>query len=161
MIEAKFEYSHGFIKELNTSTMKTYNLIGQIALFLILCGVAIMFAVARNILLGVLASVTFVVLLVGFISANKSVERSNRGLLGQQINLSFAESELIMTANLGKETLYTAKFDYATVKSVKVKSNLMYIKFDKNSVVVVPKSAFKTEAEFVKALERVSNNYVM
>ena len=97
----------------------------------------------------------------GFISANKSVERSNRGLLGQQINLSFAESELIMTANLGKETLYTAKFDYATVKSVKVKSSLIYIKFDKNSVVVVPKSAFKTEADFVKALERVSNNYVM
>ena len=161
MIEAKFEYTHRFIKELNTSTMRTYNLIGQIALFLILCGAVIMFAVARNILLGVLASVTFVVLLVGFVCANKAVERSNRGLLEQQIKVNFGENEMTMTSSVGGQILYNAKFDYTTVKGVKLNNNLMYIKFDKNSVVVIPKSGFKTEADFIKALERVSNNYVM
>lgn len=161
MIEAKFEYSYQYIKDLNKSTMKTYNLIGEIALFLILCGIGIMFAVARNVLLGVLASVTFVMLLVGFVIANKSVERSNRGLLGQQVKVSFAENEMIMTASVGGETLYTAKFEYAAIKSVKVKNNLMYIKFDKTSVVIIPKLGFKKDADFVKALEYASNNYVI
>ena len=94
MIEAKFEYSYEYIKDLNKATMKTYNLVGQIALFLILCGVAVLFGLSKNILLGVLVSITFVVLAVGFISANKAVERSNRGLLGQQIILNFSENEI-------------------------------------------------------------------
>ena len=161
MIEAKFEYSYQYIKDLNNSTMKTYNLISQIALFLILCGVCIMFAVVRNILLGVLASITFVVLLVGFVMANKAVERSNRGLLGQQIKVSFGENEMVMVATIAGETLYTAKFDYLAVKGVKVKNDLMYIKFDKKSVLIIPKSGFRKEADFTKALEYVSNNYVM
>ena len=161
MIEANFEYSYQYIKELNNSTMRTYNLIGQIALFLILCGACILFSVARNILLGVLAAVTFVILLVGFVCANKAVQRSNRALLGQQVKVKFGENEMIMTASMGDEALYTAKFEYAAIKSVKAKNDLMYIMFDKKSAVVVPKLAFKTEAEFVKVLERVSNNYVM
>ena len=161
MIEAKFEYSYEYINELNNKTMKTYNIISQIALFLILCAVGIMFAVARNIFLGVLASVTFVILLVGFVIANKSVERSNRGLLGQQIKISFSENEMVMTSSLGEKVLYTARFDYSAVKSVKVKNNLIFIKFDKKSMVVIPKLAFKNESDFIKAKEYLNNNYVM
>ena len=161
MIEAKFEYSYQYIKDLNKSTMKTYNMIGQIALFLIFCGIGVMFGVSKNILLGVLISITFVILLVGFVSANKAVERANRALLGQHIDLSFSEGEMTMTASVEGENFYTARIDYKTIKSVKVKDNLMYINFNKNSAVIVPKSAFKTEENFVKALERVTNNYVI
>lgn len=161
MIEAKFEYSYPYIKELNNSIMKTYNVIGQISLFLIFCGIAVMFAVVQNILLGVLSAATFVILIVGFVCANIAVERSNRALLGQQVKIQFGEDEMNMTATMGEQTIYTAKFEYAAIKSAKAKNNLMYIMFDKKSAVVVPKSAFKTEAEFTKVLERVSNNYVM
>lgn len=161
MIEAKFEYSYPYIKELNNSIMKTYNVIGQISLFLIFCGIAVMFAVVQNILLGVLSAVTFVILIVGFVCANIAVERSNRALLGQQVKIQFGEDEMNMTATMGEQTIYTAKFEYASIKSAKAKNNLMYIMFDKKSAVVVPKSAFKTEDEFTKVLERVSNNYVM
>lgn len=161
MIEAKFEYSYQYIKELNSSTMRIYNIIGQIALFLILCGVAVMFAVARNILLGVLSSITFVMLLAGFISANKAVERANRGLIGQQVKVKFDENEMIMTATIAGETLYTSRFDYSAIKSVKEKNDLMFIKFDKKSMIVIPKSGFKKDADFKKVLDRVSNNYVV
>ena len=160
-MEAKFEYSYNYIKDLNKSSMKTYNMIAHIALFLMLCGVGVMFAVARNIFLGVTAAVTFVILLVGFVFANKSVERANLTLLGQQVKITFGEEEMIMTAKLGKDTLYTAKFAYAVVKSVKVKDDLAYVKFDKTQVLVIPKAGFKTEADFTKAIEYLSNNYVI
>ena len=161
MIEAKFEYSYKYVKDLNSSIMKRYNLIGEISLFLILCGACAMFAVARNIFLGVLASITFVLLLVGFVFANKAVERSNRTLLGQQVDVKFSDNEMTMTAKLGTETLYNAKFDYAAIKTAKVKDNLLYIKFNKRNMVIIPKVGFKTDADFAKALERVTNNYVI
>ena len=161
MIEAKFEYSYKYVKDLNKSIMKTYNLIGEISLFFILCAVCIMFAVVGSILMGVLASITFVSLLVSFVFANKAVERSNRILVGQRVKISFDVNMMTMSASLGGETLYNAKFDYSAVKSVKVKDNLIYISFDKKSVVIIPKAGFKTEADFVKALEYVSNNYVI
>ena len=158
MIEANFEYSHEFIKELNTRTMKSYNLIGQIALFLIFCGACIMFSVARNVVLGVFAAISFVVFLVGLVIANKSIERSNFGLLGQKVNVMFDKNEISIAVKLSNKTLYTANFGYAEIKSIKVKDWLMYIKIDKHSTIIIPKSGFESEENFVKALEQVSNN---
>ena len=141
--------------------MKTYNTINCVSLFLILCGAGVMFAVARNILLGVMASITFVTLLVSFVLVNKSVERSNFRLLGQKVKVTFTDEEMIMTATLGEVTLYTAHFTYDIVKSVKVKDNLIYIKYTKDLIVAIPTMGFKKEADFTKALQYLGNNYII
>ena len=160
MIEAKFEYTRNFLNQINLNATKKSNLINEIALFVILVSAIVCFVV-KNIWFGVSLSVVFVGLLVGIIFTNKTLARTNRPLLGQKVRVMFDESEMHMVGTLGDKVLYTSTFDYKAVKRVEEKQDLIYIFFNKTAVIVVPKSSFKTEADYKKAFELISNNYVV
>ena len=160
MIEAKFEYTNSLLSQINANTTKKSNLINEIALFIILVGAVICFVV-ENVWFGVSLLVIFAALIVSLVIANRSVARVNRPLLGQKVRVMFDKAEMHMFGTRGDKLLYTTTFDYKAIKKVEQRQNLIYIFFDKLSVVIVPKTSFKTEEDYKKAFELISNNYVV
>jgi len=160
MIESKFEYTQTLINKINTSSVRKYNLFNEIAMFILLLSAIILF-ISGKILLGVIFSAIFIMLLVSLIFANKDIARSNRVLVGQRINVVFGKESMKMTAKLGNRVLYNATFEYNAIKKINEKSDLVYVYFDKKTVVVLPKNSFKTSSDLTTALELMSNNYLI
>ena len=160
MIESSFEYTSGLINKINKISIKKYNAIVEIAMFIILLGAGILF-ITHNTIMGVIASVIFVILLISLILSNMSINRSNHVLIGQAVKVVFNDDEMSMLTTLGNKVLYKAKFEYAAVKSVKEYKDLVFIYFNKTSAVIVPKTSFRTSQDCQKAVELVSNNYTV
>ena len=160
MVENNFEYTAGLINKINKTGIKKYNLVIEIAMFFILLGAVLLF-VTDNIWLGVIFSILFIVLLAGLVFANLSITMSNKVLIGQHINIKFKDDKMSMTALLGEKTLYNADFEYKAIKKIKNDDELIFVYFDKVSVVVMPKFGFKTTADYKRAVELLSNNYII
>ena len=160
MVESNFEYTEVLIKKINTNAIKKCGLITEIAMFFILLGAVVLF-VTGNTIMGVISSIIFAVLLASLVFTNLSINKSNCVLVGQRVNVVFNDTKISMTTKLGNRVLYRANFDYNAVKSVKVTGDLIYIYFNKSSVVIVPKTSFKTSQDCKTALELVGNNYVI
>lgn len=160
MVESKFEYTENLINKINTASIKKYNLLNEIAMAIVLIGTVILF-VTSNIVLGVIFSAIFVLLLIGLIFTNKDIARSNRVLVGQQVNVVFNESNMRMITKLGNKTLYNVKFEYNTIRKIDAKTDLVFVYFNKSSAIVLPKSSFKTNGDLTRAMELMYNNYVI
>ena len=160
MVESNFEYTEGLIKKVNTNASRKCNLITEIAMFIILLGMVALF-IGGNTALGLISGGVFIVLLVGLIFSNLSIEKSNRVLVGQNVNIVFYDKKMTMTAKLGQRTLYRANFDYNAITNIKYYQDLMVVYFNKVSAVVIPKTSFKTIQDCERAVELMSNNYVI
>ena len=160
MVESNFEYTEGLIKKVNTNATRKCNVITEIAMFIILLGMVALF-VGGNTILGLIAVCVFIVLLVSLIFSNISIEKSNRILVGQNVNIVFYDKKMTMTAKLGQRTLYRANFDYNAITDIKHHQDLMVVYFNKVSAVIVPKTSFKTMQDCQKSVELMSNNYVI
>jgi ABC-type uncharacterized transport system permease subunit len=160
MIESNFEYTEKLINNINTASIKKYNLGIEIAMFIILLGAVVLF-VTSNTLIGVICSAIFIMLLISLVFANLSITKSNRVLVGQRVNIIFNEDNMVMTSKLGEKVLYKANFEYKAIKKVKDNQDLVFVYFDKVSVIIIPKTSFKTSKECKKAMELIGNNYVI
>ena len=160
MIESNFEYTEGLVKKINTNAIKRYELITEISLFIILLGVVMLFVMGNNIL-GAIGSGIFIVLLTSLIFSKLTITKSNRILIGQQVNIMFNDTKMSMTTKLGEKVLHRANFDYNAIKSVKSRGDLIYIYFNKSSVIIIPKTSFKTSQDCTTAMELLGNNYVI
>ncbi len=160
MVESNFEYTEGLIKKINAKSTMKYEFITEIALFIILLSSVILF-IGRNNVLGGICCIIFLVLLASLVLSKLSINKSNRILIGQQVNIVFNETKMSMTTKLGEKVLHRANFDYNAIKSVKSSGDLIYIYFNKISVMIVPKTSFKTSQDCKTALELLGNNYVI
>ena len=160
MIECGFAYTENLLNTINTDSTRKSNLINEISIFIILLCAVILF-LTHNVVLGVIFSVIFVVLAVGLFFTNKSIAKSNQMLLGQQIKIVFNDNNMVMTCKLGGKTLYNTTFEYSAVKKILNKKDLIYIYFDKNSAIIIPKLSFKSTKDLNRALELVGNNYII
>ena len=160
MVECGFTFTSALLDRINKNSTKTINLIGEIALFIILVGAIVMFVV-DNIIIGIIALAIFALLLTSFILGNKSIARTNRGLLNQQVKINFNEENMTMQGYINGKQLYSTTFEYSGIKKVEIKQDLIYVYFDKKSAVVVPMASFKSNSDCEKAIELVSNNYVV
>lgn len=160
MIESNFEYTENLINKINTNSVKRYNLVIEIAMFVIFLSAVVLF-VTGNILLGVIFSVIFAILLASVIITNRGIAKNNRILVGQRVSVKFNDSDMLMTAKLGNKVIYNAKLEYGAVKKIVERQDLIFIYFGKESAVVVPKSSFKTGEDYQKAMQFVGNNYVV
>lgn len=160
MIESNFEYTENLINKINSNAVKKYNLAIEIAMFIILLSAVLMFIVA-TVALGVIFSVVFVLLGVSLFFNYKAINKSNRVLVGQNVNIVFNQKNMLMTTKLGNKTLYKANFEYNTIRKVEEKNDLVFLYFDKVTVIVIPKISFKTTEQYKKALDLVANNYVV
>ena len=160
MVESNFEYTDNLIKKVNANAIKKYNLIIEIAMFIILLGAVVLF-VTGNTVLGVIAGAIFAILLVSLVFANMSITKSNRVLIGQNVNIVFNDTKMTMTTKLGNKVLYRANFDYNAITSVKHGADLIVVHFNKVSAVIIPKTSFKTSQDCTKAIQLMGNNYVV
>lgn len=158
MIEANFEYTENLIHKINSTSMKTETLIIKIAMLVILLGSAILF-ITSNTTLGFIFLGMFAILLISLSVNSKDINKSNRILIGQKINIMFNENSMTAINKLGEKTLYKANFKYSAIKKIKYKQDLLFIYFDKTSVVIIPKNSFKTLQEYERALELIRNDY--
>ncbi|MBQ7880677.1 MAG: YcxB family protein [Clostridia bacterium] len=160
MIECKYNYTNSLLDKISKNSVKNINLFSEIAMFIILVGAVILF-VTGNIVLGSIFLGIFVLLLISLIYTNKTIVKSNRILNGQQVQIVFNEYDMAMTTSLGNKVLYNATFDYKAIKKVSEKQDLIYVYFDKTSVIVIPKLSFKTNEDYLKATQLINNNYVV
>ena len=125
MIESNFEYTESLIKKINTASIRKYNLMIEIAMFIILLGAVILF-VTGNTAMGVICCLIFIMLLISLVFANISITKSNRVLVGQRVNIIFNEENMMMTTKLGEKVLYKANFEYNAIKKVEKKISVRY-----------------------------------
>ena len=160
MIECGFAYTENLLNAINTDSTRKANLINEISIFVILLCSIILF-LTHNIALGVIFSIIFVVLSIGLFLTNKAIAKSNKMLLGQQIRIKFNDSNMVMTCKFGDKTLYNTTFEYNAIKKILHKKDLIYLYFDKNSAVIIPKLSFKSNKDLNRALELIGNNYII
>ncbi len=160
MIKCKFEYTEGLLKKINTTSLKVSNLINELLLFIILVGSVILF-VTGNLVLGIVLAVVFVLFAVSLYLFNEAIYKSNIILRGQQVHILFNEGNMDMSCSRGENQLYKANFEYVAIKKLEVKQDLIYVYFDKKSVIIIPKLAFTTETDYNKAIELLGNNYMV
>lgn len=160
MIECGFAYTENLLNAINTDSTRKANLINEISIFVILLCSIILF-LTHNIALGVIFSIIFVVLSIGLFLTNKAIAKSNKMLLGQQIRIKFNDSNMVMTCKFGDKTLYNTTFEYNAIKKILNKKDLIYLYFDKNSAVIIPKLSFKSNKDLNRALELIGNNYII
>jgi len=160
MVESNFKYTNELLKKINSNATKNINLFCQIAMLIILMGSGVLF-VTHNFMLGAIFAVIFVGLVVCLVLTNKTIANANRVLLGQKINIKFDENSMKMIASLNDKVLYNATFEYKAIKKVVEKQGVAYIYFDKTSAIVVPKNSFETSSAYEKAMQLVSNNYIV
>lgn len=160
MIESNFKYSEQLLNKISKNSTKIANLIGEILMLIILASVAVLFVTGNKLLGGIFVGV-FVFFLISLISANKSIKNSNKSLLGHQIHIVFNQDNMTMKATVGDDMLYNMSFEYAAIKKVAVRGDLVYVYFTKKSAIVIPKTSFKTSNDCEKVLNLISNNYVV
>lgn len=160
MIEAKFEYTSQFLNKLNKGAVKKNNLINEIAMFIVLAAAVVGFIIG-NTFMGISLIVVFGALLTSFVLSNIAISKSNMQLLGQKVNIEFGASNMKMVGTIGDKVLYDTTFEYKAIKKVEVRQDIVYIFFDSKSVITVPQTAFKTNEDYRKATELISNNYVV
>ena len=160
MIKCSFNYDENLLNKINKTTLKTSNLINEILIGLIFIAVLVMFAM-NNYMSGAIFAVVGLMMFTGVIFLNKSISASNNMLLGQHVDVKFNENDMVMTCKMGEHNLYTAKFEYSAVVKVVEKNGLAYLYFNKKSVVILPKSAFKTDNDYKTIIERAGNNYLV
>lgn len=160
MIECNFIYSNELLNKINKTTTKNINIFSEIAMFLILVGTVVLFVMGQN-LLGAIFVVIFVLLLISLIFTNKSFEKANYVLMGQNVNVIFNEESMQMTASLNDKVMYNATFEYSAIKKFAIKNDLIYVYFDKTSIIIIPKLAFKVADDYEKAIQLIGNNYLV
>lgn len=160
MVECNFTYTNELLDKISRVSTKKINLISEIAIGIILIGVFVLFATS-NILLGFIFLAIFAMLLVSIIFINRSIIKSNRMLLNQNISIVFNEENMKMKAIMGDRVVYSASFEYSAVIKVENLQELTYVYFNKSSVIVIPKSSFQTQDDYEKAMQLVANNYVI
>ncbi|MBQ8522079.1 MAG: YcxB family protein [Clostridia bacterium] len=160
MIESKFEYTENLINKINASAIKKYNIIVEVAMIISLIALSILF-ITGNTLLGIVFSMILACLVISFVITNKSVSQNNKILIGQQVNIMFNETSMDMTTTLGEKVLYNANFEYDAIKKIVKSKDLVFIYFDKVSVVIFPKTSFKTSKDYEKVMQLVANNYIV
>lgn len=160
MIESNFEYTEKLINKINTASVKKYNIIIEITMFMILLGAVVLF-ITGNTVLGVAGCIIFVLMAISLFLNNKEINRSNRILIGQKVNIVFKSSDMLMTTKLGNKVLYKSNFEYGSIKKIVENEDLVFIYFDKVSVVIFPKSSFKSIDDYKKAMQFVGNNYIV
>lgn len=160
MIKCKFKYDEKLLNKITNTTLKTSNLINQILIGLIAVAVAVMFIMGYKVS-GIVFLAVGVILVAGVIFVNKLISKSNKMLLGQQVDIVFSETDMVMNCSMGGEKLYTAKLEYSAVKKVVEKNDLAYLYFDKKSIIILPKQSFISEQDYQKVMELVGNNYIM
>lgn len=160
MIESNFEYTEKLINKINNASVKKYNIIIEITMFMILLGAVVLF-ITGNTVLGIAGCIIFVLMVVSLVLNNKEINRSNRILIGQKVNIVFNSHDMLMTTKLGNKVLYKSKFEYEAIKKIVENEDLVFVYFDKVSVVFFPKSSFKSVDDYRKAMQFVGNNYVV
>ncbi len=160
MIECNFEYTEKLINKVNSESMKKYNIIIEIAMILILISAIAMF-ITGNTLLGISGIVLNVSLAVSLWINNRSINRSNEVLIGQKVNIKFAEDKMLMTIKLGEKVLNKVNFEYSAIKKVSSKDDFVMVYFDRVSAVIIPRDSFKTTKDYRKAMDYVGNNYII
>lgn len=160
MIEGNFEYTTGLLKKINSNAVRKSNLVNEIAMLVIAVGAVVAF-ILDNVFIGISLAVVFVALGVSLMFTGKSIARANNRLLGQKVKLVFSNTDMHMTGLAGEVALYNVSFEYKAIKKVSIKQDIIYIYFDRNSVIIIPKSSFKTSEDCENVIELVSNNYVV
>lgn len=160
MIKCNFIYNNELLSKINKTTTKNINIFSEIAMFLILVGTVVLFVMGKN-LLGAIFAGIFVLLVISFIFTNKALQKSNYVLKGQDVNVVFNEESMQMTSSLNDKVMYNATFEYSAIKKFAIKNDLIYVYFDKTSIIIIPKSAFKVEDDYEKAIQLIGNNYLV
>ncbi len=160
MIESNFEYTQNLLKKINTNATAKSNLINEIAMVVIAVGELVAF-IMDNIFVAITLMLIFFALGIASFFTAKSIEASNSKLQGQSVKVLFDKESMHVTGLDGKKEIYNAVFEYKAIKKTEIKKDLIYIYFSSTSVVIVPKSSFKTAEDCQKAIELVSNNYVV
>lgn len=160
MIESSFEYTTELLNKINRNVVKKSNIINEIAMLIILVGAVVGFIVGNKVI-GISLIVVFVGLLISLVFTGKAIAGANRALLGQKVNITFSDVDMHMTGLIGDKAIYNASFEYKAIKKVNVVQDLIYIYFDRSSVIIVPKNSFKTSEECEKVIQLTSNNYVV
>lgn len=160
MVKSNFEYTEGLIKKINSNSVNIYNLIIKISMAIILLSSIILF-ITHNFVFGAISFVVFVCLLASLLLTNRAIITSNKILIGQKVNILFKDNQMDVTTKLGEKVLYNASFEYQAIKKFKNSKDLIYLYFDRSSVIIIPKTGFKNAQELQTAIELVSNNYVI
>ena len=160
MFESNFKYTEQLLNKIGKNSTKIANLIGEILMLVIAASVAILFVTEHYLLGGIFAGV-FVLFFISLIFTNKSIQNSNKSLLGHEINIVFNEDNMAVKAEFGGATLYNLSFEYKAIKKVVLHKDLVYVYFTKKSAIIIPKTSFKTSDDCQKALNLINNNYMV
>lgn len=160
MVKCNFYYSNTLLGKINSNSTKVANMIADICLLtMAVCSVVLY--ILGNAVIGTIVLVALILVGVSRFFGNKLVERSNRMLLNQQVKILFNRDNMTISNLLGDKELAKFNIEYKAVEKVKFVGDLIYIYIGNISVIVVPRTSFSTQQDCDKAIELVTNNYLI
>ena len=160
MVKCNFYYSNTLLGKINSNSTKVANLITDICLLVMLVSTVILY-VLGNTTIGTIVLVALVLVATARFFSNKLVERSNRMLLNHQVKILFNRDNMTISNLLGEKELAKFNIEYKAIEKVRLIGDLIYIYIGNISVIVVPKTSFATQQDCDKAVELVTNNYLI
>ncbi len=158
MIKCSFYYSRSLLNKINNNISKVANIVIEICLAIMLVSALVLF-VTGNSVIGVVVLVAFVLVLGNMVISNKTIERSNRMLLNQRVNIDIKAEEMVVKNMLGDKQLSKITVEYKAIKSVKILEDLIYVYIGKVSAIIIPKNSFANQQDCAKAIDLFTNNY--
>lgn len=160
MIECNFEYTDTLIKNINLKSTKKYNMMIEIALFVMFVATLVLI-ITHNKVMAIVCGGMLVALLGVLVITNIILSKNNSILLGQKVNIKFDKELLIIVSKLGNKELYKANVEYDAIKSVEMYKDIIFLYINKESAIIIPKICFKSNKDYNTVMQLVQNNYIV